>query len=379
MERLPIRTSLVSETAATLKEWIATGILRGTLPGELRLKARLGVGRDTVRLALKALAQEGWVTTPVKRQQRQVNARHLPRSTALRQSRLPVTFLSPHPVETMATLLEIEQTRARLAQLGHELRFLQPPIFHLPSPDRQLEMLVRANPSAAWLLYVVSEPMQRWFARQPIPSFIFHSSPFPGVNLPYVVSDWEAAAFHAGVQLVRQKHRIVGILEYRERFPGVARVARGLERALAAAGGDARLIAFKDDRTPESIARSLETAFALPDRPTALMVTYSTQLLTCYPWLVARGIRVPGDLSLVSIVDDRWFGDLYPPMCYYQPNLGLASKTIADRVVELVQNGQVVAKSLRLRMEYVRGGTIGPASASARAGHASKPIIANSP
>lgn len=361
MEQLPIRTNLVSQTTSTIKQWITGGVLRGTLPGEMRLKAQLGVGRDTLRLALKALAREGWITAPVKRRQRRVNVKHLPASPGRPQNRLPVTFLSPDPVATMATLLEIEQTRARLAQLGHELRFLAPPIFHLHTPDRELERLVRDNPSAAWLLYVVSAPVQRWFEKQNLPAFIFHCSPFPGVNLPYVVSDWDAAAFHAGLQLVRQKHRVVGIMEYRDRFPGVARVAQGLERALAMAGNNSRLISFKDDRTPASIARSLAAAFSLPDRPTALMITYSTQLLTCYPWLVARGIRVPGDVSLVSIVDDRWFGDLHPPICYYQPDLGLASKTIADRVVELVETGQVVSKSLRLRMEYARGGTIGPA------------------
>ena len=37
MEHLPKRTSLVHETAATLKEWISTGMLSEVLPGELQL------------------------------------------------------------------------------------------------------------------------------------------------------------------------------------------------------------------------------------------------------------------------------------------------------------------------------------------------------
>jgi hypothetical protein len=49
MEHLPKRTSLVHETATTLKEWISTGMLSEALPGELQLKGRLGVGRDTLR------------------------------------------------------------------------------------------------------------------------------------------------------------------------------------------------------------------------------------------------------------------------------------------------------------------------------------------
>ena len=61
MIRLPKRNSLVSETATTIKQWIASGVLNDVLPGEMELKERLRVGRDTVRLALQALASEGWL------------------------------------------------------------------------------------------------------------------------------------------------------------------------------------------------------------------------------------------------------------------------------------------------------------------------------
>ena len=61
MIQLPKRNSLVHETATTLKQWIASGMLKEVLPGELDLKERLRVGRDTLRLALQALIKEGWL------------------------------------------------------------------------------------------------------------------------------------------------------------------------------------------------------------------------------------------------------------------------------------------------------------------------------
>lgn len=362
MEHLPKRISLVTETAAALKEWIATGVLRDILPGELQLKKRLGVGRDTLRLALKALTQEGWVTPAFKGRQRRVQALHLPPAEEVKATKLPVTFLSPHPVESRATLLEMEDTQMRLAEQGHTMRYLAPAVFRLKHPEHRLRQLVRTNPSAAWILYLASEPIQRWFEDQSLPTFIY-GSPFPGVNLPFVASHWEAAAFHAGVQLVRRGHRIIGIMEYHVRFPGVLREEQGLERALATAGTEGRLIRFKDDRTPASIARSLELAFGLRERPTALVLTYTSQLLTCYSWLVSRGIRVPADVSLVSLTNDSWFGDLYPSICYYRPDTKLMSRSIADRVMELVEMRQVVKKSRRIPLEYVSGATIGPAPA----------------
>src|SRR5665213_1064496 len=360
MEHLRKRSILVHETAATLKEWISTGVLSEMLPGELQLKQRLGIGRDTLRLALKLLTNEGWVAPAAKGLQRRVLAKPpLPPKPA-DQDRLPVTFLSPHRIEHRVTLLEMEDTQIRLAEQGRSLRFLSPDIFHLKHPERQLERLVQVHPSAAWILYITSGPIQRWFAQQGLPAFLYEW-PFPGVNLPYVVSDWETAAFHAGLQLIRHGHRIIGIFEYEESRPGQVAEEQGLQRALATAGGAGRLVVFKDDRSPLSVARALDLAFGLKERPTALVFTRATQVLTCYSWLVSKGIRIPTDVSLVALANDLWYSEFYPPLSYYEPNMKVFSRDIAQRVLELANTGSVTRKSIKIPLEHVPGTTIGPA------------------
>lgn len=358
MEHLPKRTSLVHETAATVKQWISSGILGDILPGELQLKARLGVGRDTLRLALKLLTDEGWVKPAAKGLQRRVLAKHPLPPQPVGKELLPVTFLSPNRIEHRITLLEMEDTQRGLTEQGRSLRFLSPDIFHLKHPDRQLERLVHAHPSAAWILYLTSEPVQRWFARQGLPTFLYEW-PFPGVNLPHVVPDWEAAAFHAGLQLTRQGHRVVGIFEYQERRPGLLVIEKGLERALATTGTAGRLIVFKDDLSPPSVARSLEAAFKLKERPTALLFTRSTQVLTCFSWLSSKGIRVPADVSLVALANDSWYAELYPALSFYEPNTKVYSREIARRVLELANTGGVTRKSVKIQLEHVTGSTIG--------------------
>lgn len=364
MEHLPKRISLVHETANTLMEWISQGVLSEALPGEMQLKARLGVGRDTLRLALKLLAEEGWVLPAAKGQQRRVQTGRLPRRESALQEQLPVMFLSPFLVEHRQTLLEMEDTRLGLAEQGRALRFVSPGIFHLQHPERHLERLVRTHPAAAWVLYITSEPMQRWFEQQKLPAFLYEL-PFPGVKLPYVSTDWGAAAFHAGVQLVRHGHRRIGILEYQERRPGFIAEEQGLERALATVGGG-KVLVFKDDRTPQAVARSLESLFGLKERPTALVLTRAAQMLTCYSWLASRGIRVPADLSIVSLPNDSWFAEFHPPVCYYQPDPRSMSRLIAQRILELVATGKVTRKSVLVPMEYMPGATIGPAPESLR-------------
>lgn len=271
-----------------------------------------------------------------------------------------MTFLSPHPVEHRVTLLEMADTESRLIEQGLNLRFVSPEIFHLKNPDRHLEQLVETNPSSAWILFISSEAIQRWFCQRGIPTFLYEL-PFPGVELPFVASDWEGAAFHAGVQLLRQGHRKIGIFEYKERRPGLLAMENGLKRALASTGKDGRLMVFKDDHSTASVARSLEAAFSRGDKPTALVLSRAAQLLTCYSWLASQGIRVPADVSVVSLANDSWFKDLHPAVCHYQPASTLMSRNIADRVLELVATGQVTRKSLRVDLEYLPGATIGPA------------------
>lgn len=360
MEHLPKRSSLVHETAVTLKEWISTGTLGEILPGEMQLKKRLGIGRDTLRLALKLLTEEGWVQPTAKGLQRRVLANHQLPPKHAGNNQLPVTFLSPHRIEHRVTLLEMEDTQIGLAEQGRSLRFLSPDIFHLKHPERQLERLVHAHPSAAWILYITSGPIQRWFAQQGLPTFLYEW-PYPDVNLPYVVPDWEAAAFHAGLQLIRQGHRIIGIFEYAERRPALVAEEQGLQRALATAGDTGQLVVFKDDLSPSSVARSLEAAFKLKNRPTALVFTRATQVLTCFSWLASKGIRVPTDVSLVSLPNDSWYSELHPPLSYYEPNTGTFSRDIAQRVLELANTGKITRKSIKIPLEHIPGATIGPA------------------
>ena len=359
MEQLPKKTSLARETAAILKEWIRSGVLRDVVPGELELKKRLMVGRDTLRSALKVLEHEKWITRSSQGRQRKVTGHNPDDKPMVPGEVLPVSFLSPEKVVHRITLRELEETQVRLARKGRDLRFVSPDIFHLKGPEHHLERLVKASPSSAWILWLASEPIQRWFDRQGIPTLLM-GSPFPGVGLPFIVNDWGPAAFHAGIQLVREGHRNVAILEYKERFPGLVAEEQGLVRALETAEPKGRMFAVLDDGTPASVALALESVFAQKEKPTALVLTRAAQVLTCFSWLVSRGIRVPADVSLLSLANDSCFDDFFPILSHYRSNTKLLSRSIGERVLELVETGRTTKKSLRIPLEYAPGLTIGP-------------------
>jgi DNA-binding LacI/PurR family transcriptional regulator len=190
---------------------------------------------------------------------------------------------------------------------------------------------------------------------------LIHGWPYPDVNLPFVSKDWEPAGFHAGLQFIRQGHRDIGMFEYVKRGVGAMMIEQGLRRAIKTTDTGARLLMFKDERTPESIARAYEAAFKLNRRPTAMVLTSSNHLLTSLSWMVSKGIRIPDDVSLVVLPNDTWYSEFYPPLCHYKPNTKALSLAMAERLLELVEFGQVIRKSLAAPLEFVAGATIGPA------------------
>ena len=117
---------------------------------------------------------------------------------------------------------------------------------------------------------------------------------------------------------------------------------------------------FRDNHTPESVVRSLEAAFEARPRPTALVFSGSSQLLTSLSWMVSRRIGVPADVSLICIPSDTWFHDLNPPICHYENNAAKFSHYIRSRVMELVETGRVAHKSIRVPLEFKPGASIGP-------------------
>jgi LacI family transcriptional regulator len=301
------------------------------------------------------LTEEEWISAQGQGRQRRVQSRLPELAGETNAEKLPVTFLSPHTIEHRVTLIEMDDARERLEEQGHAMRFLAPQIFHLKKPERALDRLVRAYPSAAWVLYLAGERMQRWFQQNHVPALIY-GSPFPGVMLPFVVSDWGAAAFHAGVQLLRRGHRVIAMIEYEVPFPGILAINEGMARALAS---HATVHIFKDDRTPGSVAHAIADAMNLKERPSAMVLTRATQLLTCLSWFASRGIRIPQDVSVICLANDSWFAELYPPVSYYEPDTRLMSRSIGDRVMDLVQFGRVTRKSMRVAMHHVPGATIG--------------------
>ena len=354
--QLPKRNSMAHETASVLKEWIASGMFQEVLPGELALKTRLHVGRDTLRLALQLLTNEGWVEPSTMGKKRRICA---PRCPPIENpdKGLPVSFLSSYSEDQQRGMVDLKYIEESLKSQGRSLQIVSENA--LPKDwERHLAKLVQSHPSAAWILYAATNPTQQWFARQGLPTLIC-GSPYPGVELPYVGIDWEPAGFHVALQLIRQGHRKIGLFGYVHRGAGALAIEKGMRRAIETMDKGVELLVFDDERTPQSIVKSYEAAFGLKDRPTAILLTSSDHLLTSLSWMVSKGISVPADISLVVMSYEIWYEQLLPKVCHYKPNKKIIGQGIANRAMELIEHGRVIHKSYKVPVDFVAGTTIG--------------------
>jgi DNA-binding LacI/PurR family transcriptional regulator len=110
------------------------------------------------------------------------------------------------------------------------------------------------------------------------------------------------AAAILAISLVDDRHGPVGEAEIEA---AVYRSTRerilGYREGLAAHGLDPRAVpVFETQNDAATVLPSLETLFASPQPPTALLCMSDRVALIALDWLTARGLSVPGDVSLVG-------------------------------------------------------------------------------
>lgn len=352
---LPSRGNLVSECVRVMRYRIESGEWRDHLPGERRLAETLQVGRDTIRLAIQQLEREQVLSPAAAGSRRGIlNASPPPKSSKPRQLR--IGLLSHRPLEQLSqpTLLEVDQIRRSLAGKGGSLEVFAPSWYEHKHPAKRLEEFTNEEQCNAWILLRSSEAVQRWFMDSGLPCLI-RGYPHEGVDLPHLDVDWEATARHAAGKLWRLGHRRVGILVPTEHLRGVAAAIKGTFD-LGEEGFQA--IEMIENGTVEGVARALTRALQLREPPTAIITTRSRQAATALTWLATHGIRVPSDLSVISLAREPFLEHLVPEMTGYLVDPDAVAKQVLRRLSSLVTGNIHPGGNSWITPEVVKGGSI---------------------
>jgi DNA-binding LacI/PurR family transcriptional regulator len=348
--KLPQRTSLITQTAHSLRESLHAGHWQGHLPGERELVKRLKVSRQTLRAALDELKREGLLEVD-SRQRRRIRleqthntAPHL-RCIAVLSAR-PLSTLSP------STVVMLDSLRDHLSQLGFSLEIHVSPACFSASPARALEALTARAPAAAWLLLGSLEQVQNWFLQQRLPCLVVGSCSAE-VGLASIDTDYRATCRHAGGMLRRKGHRCIALIRPAEACGGETSSEQGLREALG--GEDApRLLVLRHNGSATHLCTLLDKALRSAEPPTACIVGRAHHVLTTMMFLQQRGLRIPEDVAVISRDDETFLQHAVPGITRYETNSAQFARRLCLATRRLAETGTLPPSTIRLMPKLVR-------------------------
>jgi len=277
------------------------------LPSEPELARRFSISRSTVRQALFALEQDGFVErlpgkgTVVREREGTSQAAQLAAFAIV----LPEIQSGHYPalVDAFASAASDLHYQILVCTTGNEIS---------RQGDIILQLLDKRVAGVALLPPTVGNTPDYHFRQlqsQGIPIVMLHR-PVQGVSAPLIAMPFEEVMIKAAEMLTSRGHRRIAFLAS-HRSEAVNRYEDALRLALRKVGSDlpARLVKIGSSTTSmvgksrtHEIDIALEELFALPDdrRPTAIIDPWDSDMEACYFALTSAGIEAPKDISLVS-------------------------------------------------------------------------------
>jgi LacI family transcriptional regulator len=199
----------------------------------------------------------------------------------------------------------------------------------------------------------------------------------PGISCDVVVVDNQRAAKNAVRHLVRLGHRRIAIvvegrtaLPAREIVTARLRPDGGMTSLLREAGWAAALreagLPVTDDlirgaRYDRDDARSVTAAaLAMPDRPTAIVTTDETMTLGAIDAILAAGLEIPRDISLIAFDDLPWTTLMRPPLSVVAQPVHELGVTATQRLLGRLAGDEGPPQTVVMRTAFVVRGSTGP-------------------
>lgn len=308
------RQSLVEQTAQHLREWCVTGRLGETVPGVVQLAKTLSVSKDTVRAALRILEHEGTIEARGLGKCRTVTRGRSAPSTKLRVAVLLDAHISANNAHSQELIFTIKNA---IEAAGHIFVICEKSIRQIRDV-RQLARLFQTTNADAWIVYSGTRDVLEWFAGRDTPVLAIggRALALPIASVSTDVSRAMAAAVDALVSLGHR--RIVLVCGGAWRDPTPSPSARAFLDRLCYHGIKVSTFNLPDwIETTEGFERMMESLFRIT-APTALLIVEPAACVAAALFLAQRGIIVPRDLSLVSILPDPAFSLIRPKLAHFE-------------------------------------------------------------
>ncbi|MGB0775492.1 MAG: substrate-binding domain-containing protein, partial [Akkermansiaceae bacterium] len=218
------------------------------------------------------------------------------------------------------------QLRYHLSKAKMTVELVSSPVFkQQKSSAKTLSRLVRDHADAHWILHQCPEHIQRWFSEHAIRATVLGSL-FENIRLPNIDIDFQSASRHATGMLLGKGHKRLGLIRFRSQLAGDDLAVVGMHEAFEAHHGEKlpNPVVLNHNFHVDRLTVELDKLLASPHRPTGLIVLNHHHFVTAFTHLMACGIRIPQDVSIISLSHDVLLSRLSPAPVSY---------TVGDRLI----------------------------------------------
>lgn len=350
------RQSLIAQIVEHIRHGLTNARWGRQLPGVRTLAAELGVSKDTVRAALKILESENYISPGVVGKRRKITGGHAGPRCGLRVAILVDEHLHANNAHSLELILMVKQA---VEAAGHIGVLCEKSLKQLPD-IRLLASFVHDTKADAWIIYSAPRDVLEWFSGSRLPALAIGGRCL-GLPIASVVTDVKRAMTAAVDALVALQHaRIVLVCGrlWRDPFPGPS-AAAFLERLRWHSLPVSEYNLPSWDETPDGLHAMLVSVFAVTP-PTALVIAEPAMCVSVRIYLAERGLTIPRDISLVSLLPDPAFSLQRPAMAQFKwPLMRMIDRAAAW--VDMVANGADDRRAVVFHAKFWKADTIAAA------------------
>lgn len=301
------RRPLDEQIADNIRELIRTGNFAGRLPSERDLCRLVNVSRPILRRALHHLRDEGLLHI-TRGRVAGIAKRVEPRQSASKEKRVILLYPKAENFLSRWMLAVVDEILRQLSGQQMHFEMQMAPALGGQRIGSRLQKLVERRHADTWILAGASSSAQEWFQNHSLKAILM-GDPRPGIRMPFVNDDQEAATRHAANVLLGMKHRHIAYLMRVRGWGGPIQAMgneAGFRKACSSVPGARGHLVCHDART-KVMREHLEALFTRHPEVTGLIVSHAEDVLTTIGWLLEKGIQIPRDVSLIS---RQWAGFL---------------------------------------------------------------------
>ena len=366
MMKVPRLQTLSKQTADALRDGIASGIWRGFLPGERQLCSLLQISRPTLRTALEMIQREGLIA--VKHGRRSAILKK--REPGLRSETRSIALISKVPLYSMSRnrIFVVDYMHRVLEERGLRLEIVSHPSFGTNRPARALQHLQESGDFRAFVLTLSSLAVQNWFCKNALPVIALGST-FPDIPMPSVDIDYHSMGHHAAGLFLGRSHRHIASLIPEANHAGDLETAESFVKALRSSGHPGiQCQIIRHGASSRDLIQKINTLLALDNPPTAFFVINAFATTTLVTHLLSLGLRIPGDISVISRDHDPLLDWISPPIAHYISPLRKIASRLSRMVVEIATDGPLPLRHIRIMPQFCTAQSLAAcADAGARA------------